>query len=496
MKIFILLVEERKVGLLRKVIEQVEQGQTRYADALREHIYATLLVEGKQSVDGLQKGNHIPIVVPDEKVSQSRHIVLAPSLLTTGVILVGNTLVLQSTEEGLFRWKSGVVEPLQAIHVLKFTDCNEDLSSCDQAAREDLFRRLARKTLLDIVNLKENLSVSINDQQDFWTFRNSFAFVICATTTIGYGTPSPRTTGGRVFVVILYIVGIPFTILAVLDAGKLFFMLERFVFRNTVYLCKRSFYGCKSFYNKLRPIVKPNRVEDFENPEEITLAPIVSIVKRLSVVSSTQDIVGARPKESVVQLRHRKRVKELRVKERVERLEALTVRQLISTAIRMWVRHKWMSIVGRLRGKSEDLDDTQLDQTAGHRDSDVPPVRVMVLNLVAFVFGGAMLYRHYEGWTYWQSVYYIFTSISTVGFGDLLPKDELFLLLQAFYTVLGLSLLSMFVSSVQEILVESLIQLIIQLEQQQCTRIDDDFTNNAGNYTYVRVLKVPLLGEK
>ena len=118
MKIFILLVEERKVGLLRKVIEQVEQGQTRYADALREHIYATLLVEGKQSVDGLQKGNHIPIVVPDEKVSQSRHTVLAPSLLATGVILVGNTLVLQSTEEGLFRWKSGAVEPLQAINVL------------------------------------------------------------------------------------------------------------------------------------------------------------------------------------------------------------------------------------------------------------------------------------------------------------------------------------------------------------------------------------------
>lgn len=84
------------------------------------------------------------------------------------------------------------------------------------------------------------------------------------TNVAGYGTPSPRTTGGRVFVVILYIVGIPFTILAVLDAGKLFFMLERFVFRNTVYLCKRSFYGCKSFYNKLRPIVKPNRVEDFE----------------------------------------------------------------------------------------------------------------------------------------------------------------------------------------------------------------------------------------
>ena len=96
-QIFIFLVEERKVGLLRKVIGQVEPGQTRYSDALLEHVYATLLVEGKLSVK-------------------------------TGVILVGNILVLYSTEECLFQWKSGVVEPLQTFHVL---------------VREMIFRNLA-----------------------------------------------------------------------------------------------------------------------------------------------------------------------------------------------------------------------------------------------------------------------------------------------------------------------------------------------------------------
>ena len=53
MKIFILLVEDGKVGLLWKVVEQIEQGQTRYAEALLEHVYAMLLVEVKLSVDGL-----------------------------------------------------------------------------------------------------------------------------------------------------------------------------------------------------------------------------------------------------------------------------------------------------------------------------------------------------------------------------------------------------------------------------------------------------------
>ena len=128
MKIFILLVEDRKVGLLRKIVKQVEQGQTRYADALLENVYATLLVEGKLPVSGLEKGNHIPIVVQEEKVSQNHHVVLAPGLLTTGVILIGNTHILQSTEESLFRWKSSVVDPLQTVHVL---------------VREKAFRHLA-----------------------------------------------------------------------------------------------------------------------------------------------------------------------------------------------------------------------------------------------------------------------------------------------------------------------------------------------------------------
>ena len=118
-QIFILLVEKRKVDLLLKITEQVEQGRIRYVDAFLEHVYVTFLVEGKLYVNSLQKGNHIPIVVPDEKVSQSRRTFLKPRLLATGVILVENTLVLQSTEEGLFRWKVGVVEPSQTLHVLE-----------------------------------------------------------------------------------------------------------------------------------------------------------------------------------------------------------------------------------------------------------------------------------------------------------------------------------------------------------------------------------------
>ena len=52
-QVFILLVEDGKVGLLWKIVEQVQQGQPRYADTLLEHVYSPLSIERELSVDGL-----------------------------------------------------------------------------------------------------------------------------------------------------------------------------------------------------------------------------------------------------------------------------------------------------------------------------------------------------------------------------------------------------------------------------------------------------------
>ena len=52
-QVFVLLVEDGKVGLLWQVVEQVQQGQTGYADTLLEHVYSPLSIERELSVNGL-----------------------------------------------------------------------------------------------------------------------------------------------------------------------------------------------------------------------------------------------------------------------------------------------------------------------------------------------------------------------------------------------------------------------------------------------------------
>ena len=53
MQNFLLLVEECKVRLFRKVVEEIEKGEAGHANAVFEHVDAQSLVEIELFVDGL-----------------------------------------------------------------------------------------------------------------------------------------------------------------------------------------------------------------------------------------------------------------------------------------------------------------------------------------------------------------------------------------------------------------------------------------------------------
>ena len=98
-QIAVRLVEHGEVGLRRKIVEEIEQCQSRNAYAVFEYIDVLLLVEGELFVDGLEKGNDIAVIIPHEKVAHRLHAIIALRRLTESVVLVGYAFVLESTVE-------------------------------------------------------------------------------------------------------------------------------------------------------------------------------------------------------------------------------------------------------------------------------------------------------------------------------------------------------------------------------------------------------------
>lgn len=58
--------------------------------------------------------------------------------------------------------------------------------------------------------------------------------------------------------------------------------------------------------------------------------------------------------------------------------------------------------------------------------------------LMLFLFGGALVYKHLESWTYLESLYFCFVTLSTVGFGDYLPSSPASKAFSILYMVTGL----------------------------------------------------------
>jgi hypothetical protein len=81
---------------------------------------------------------------------------------------------------------------------------------------------------------------------------------------------------------------------------------------------------------------------------------------------------------------------------------------------------------------------------------NLPPY-VAITIAVAYIFIGAAMYTLWEDWGYLEAFYFIFISVSTIGFGDVLPEHPRFFMLTFLYLLVGLSLIAMVINVIMEV---------------------------------------------
>ena len=115
-----------------------------------------------------------------------------------------------------------------------------------------------------------------------------------------------------------------------------------------------------------------------------------------------------------------------------------------------------------IRKKSEDkpeLEEVEVEEGGGgfevDDDFNLPPV-VAISITVTYIFLGAVMYTQWEDWSFLEAFYFVFVSISTIGFGDVLPNHPKRFLASFVYLLIGLSLVAMVINVIMEVLADTI----------------------------------------
>lgn len=77
------------------------------------------------------------------------------------------------------------------------------------------------------------------------------------------------------------------------------------------------------------------------------------------------------------------------------------------------------------------------------------PISLAFFILVLYMLGGATFFKLSEGWEFFNAFYFVFVSMSTIGFGDYVPNHPMRMMASIIYLIFGLSLTSMCINVVQ-----------------------------------------------
>ncbi|XP_014242332.1 uncharacterized protein LOC106662629 isoform X1 [Cimex lectularius] len=78
------------------------------------------------------------------------------------------------------------------------------------------------------------------------------------------------------------------------------------------------------------------------------------------------------------------------------------------------------------------------------------PITIALIVFLAYLFIGAIIFYLWEEWSFFESFYFVFISMATIGFGDFVPENQIYMMLSIVYLVFGLALTSMCINVVQE----------------------------------------------
>ncbi|CAG2171548.1 unnamed protein product, partial [Oppiella nova] len=254
-----------------------------------------------------------------------------------------------------------------------------------------------------------------------YIYDNRQDFIILFTVT-GYGHVVPKTDAGRVATIIYAFIGIPLLLMVLTDLGKLFTRGIKFIY----------------YMKHIRKVRSVGRKATQKLPTQYMSQALERVSQLPHTLTDKVDKNSDNNSNT-----HLKPENNAKGKSRSRSVSPAKESTSRSTSVVM-SNPGSSTGVGDETPMQEEPKDFEVD------DEFNLPISVAVILLLSYMMIGAAAFTLWEDWSFFESFYFVYISLSTIGFGDYVPKHPIFMMCTFIYLLFGLALTSMCINVVQE----------------------------------------------